>query len=446
MGRSKRDSRLEFRTPRLRLPHRKEPYWTVLEEGQALGYYRPKDGSSGRWLAKYFDVETKARRIYTLGTADDHAEADGERTLSFGQAQAKAREWIQAAKTLATGEEARKGPYTVAWALEDYLADCARRGVKGLDQMRSVVRAHILPSLGTLEVARLTRSRLERWHEALANQPARLRTKKTAEQPAVRSAPTTEDEKRRRRASANRILTVLKGALNLALHRKRVACSGEAWREAKPFKGASQPRTRFLSPEEQKRLVEACEPEFRRLVQAALLTGARYGELTRMEVRDFCALSRTVKIPYSKSGKPRHVVLTAEGLAFFHEVTEGREPGELIFLRSSFTTRDWVHFPTKILRQWKPADQFRGLKDVCEKAGMEYLNFHQLRHTYASTLVNAGIPLAYIAQQLGHVDTRMVEKHYGHLSPNAVAESIRKLAPNLGLFASENVIPFKAAT
>jgi len=46
------------------------------------------------------------------------------------------------------------------------------------------------------------------------------------------------------------------------------------------------------------------------------------------------------------------------------------------------------------------------------------VNFHGLRHTYASRLAMHGVPLAVIAVQLGHADTRMVEKHYGHLSPS----------------------------
>jgi integrase len=69
--------------------------------------------------------------------------------------------------------------------------------------------------------------------------------------------------------------------------------------------------------------------------------------------------------------------------------------------------------------------------DACLAAKIEAMGFHELRHTYASTLVNAGVPLAYVAAQLGHTDTTMVEKYYGHLSPSALADSIRKLAPVL---------------
>ncbi len=56
-----------------------------------------------------------------------------------------------------------------------------------------------------------------------------------------------------------------------------------------------------------------------------------------------------------------------------------------------------------------------------------------LRHTYASGLVNAGLPMAYVASQLGHSDTRITEKHYGHLAPNAMAEAVRRLTPTLGI-------------
>ena len=70
---------------------------------------------------------------------------------------------------------------------------------------------------------------------------------------------------------------------------------------------------------------------------------------------------------------------------------------------------------------------------ACEAAKIKHLTFHELRHTYASALVNAGVPLAFVARQLGHADTRMVELHYGHLAHSAMAESIRRLTPTLGL-------------
>ncbi|WP_371737469.1 tyrosine-type recombinase/integrase [Magnetospirillum sp. UT-4] len=59
-----------------------------------------------------------------------------------------------------------------------------------------------------------------------------------------------------------------------------------------------------------------------------------------------------------------------------------------------------------------------------------------MRHTHASHLAMRGTPLVVIAAQLGHSDTRMVEKHYAHLAPSYVAETIRKGFPRLGLLTA----------
>ena len=52
-----------------------------------------------------------------------------------------------------------------------------------------------------------------------------------------------------------------------------------------------------------------------------------------------------------------------------------------------------------------------------------------------------GMPLPVIARNLGHADTRMVEKHYGHLAPSYVADAVRKHAPRFGSVETSNVKP-----
>jgi integrase len=69
------------------------------------------------------------------------------------------------------------------------------------------------------------------------------------------------------------------------------------------------------------------------------------------------------------------------------------------------------------------------------------VNFHGLRHTYASRLAMKGVPLAVIAAQLGHSDTRMIEKHYGHLAPSYVADTVRAAFGSLGILEPSNVTP-----
>ena len=51
-----------------------------------------------------------------------------------------------------------------------------------------------------------------------------------------------------------------------------------------------------------------------------------------------------------------------------------------------------------------------------------------------------GMPLMVVARNLGHVDTRMVEKHYGHLAPSYVVDAIRAAAPRFGV-QTANVVP-----
>jgi hypothetical protein len=55
----------------------------------------------------------------------------------------------------------------------------------------------------------------------------------------------------------------------------------------------------------------------------------------------------------------------------------------------------------------------------------------------------AGAPLAVVAAQLGHSDTRMVEKHYGHMAPSYVADTVRATFTGMGILEEVNVIPIR---
>jgi hypothetical protein len=62
------------------------------------------------------------------------------------------------------------------------------------------------------------------------------------------------------------------------------------------------------------------------------------------------------------------------------------------------------------------------------------------RHTYASLMVMDSVPLMVVARNLEHADTRMVEKHYGHLATSYVREAIRAAKP-LGIGEAAKIIP-----
>jgi integrase len=90
---------------------------------------------------------------------------------------------------------------------------------------------------------------------------------------------------------------------------------------------------RYLSADEARRLVNACPPEFRRMVQAGILTGCRYSELTRLSCGDYNPDSGTLAIRLAK-GRIRHVVLTDDGKNCFATWTAGKSSQEMVFLRA----------------------------------------------------------------------------------------------------------------
>ncbi len=276
-------------------------------------------------------------------------------------------------------------------------------------------------------MARLTRRQIETWHQQLAEAPARLRTEKGKRQN-YRAIDKSDDALRRRRSSANRLLTILRAALNLASHNGR-ARSNDAWASVKPFREVNAPKIRYLSDGEARRLVNASGDDFRPLVIAALLTGARYGELAAMTAGDYNRDTGSIFIGRSKSGKPRHVHLTEEGQAFFRDRSTGKDAGDLLF-------------PRKDGARWSTAHQFRPIQQACHAAQIKpAIGFHVLRHTYASRLAMRGVPMAVIAAQLGHSDTRMTERHYAHLAPSYVADTVRAAFGTLDIVPPNNVVP-----
>ena len=91
---------------------------------------------------------------------------------------------------------------------------------------------------------------------------------------------------------------------------------------------------------------------------------------------------------------------------------------------------------------WGPSNCTLLMAQACRAANiMPPAGFHIIRHTAASHLVMSGVPLNVVAHNLGHADTRMTEKHYAHLAPSYLAETIRKFAPTFGTADDSNIVP-----
>jgi integrase len=84
------------------------------------------------------------------------------------------------------------------------------------------------------------------------------------------------------------------------------------------------------------------------------------------------------------------------------------------------------------------------MREACKRASISpAIGVHALRHSWASQAVMGGMPLLLVAENLGHSDTRMVEKHYGHLTDDYRDEMFAKHAPRLGTVETTNVVPMK---
>ena len=417
MARSTRDARLETRSARAKLAARHEPYWRSIGQGLHLGYRKGR--RAAKWIARVYGNKKYIKHV--LGKADDHQDPNNFDVLTYFQAQSKARSFAQEL-TRQKGSIPTK-PYTVADAIRDYLAWYAAHRTS-VRIVRGNCETHILPTLSSRLVSELTAREMRQWHENLVK-----RSPRRGRRPISESEPLPLDDPealRPRKATANRVLTILKAAFNMAW-REGYVLSDDAWRRVKSFRNVDVPRIRHLTHAECERLLNACEPNFRRLVKAALLTGCRYGELIALRVSDYHADSGTLLIRTSKNGKGRHVPLNDEGQRFFQRLATGRTGEEFLVLR-------------KDGEPWRTSQQARRLRDACSIARIEpAISFHILRHTYGSILAMRGVSLQVIAEALGHADTRMTSRHYAHLAPSYVADTIRAHLPAFGASERDNV-------
>jgi integrase len=424
MARTVRDAALESRTARGKLASSGQPYYRALEPGLLhLGYRKPRAGA-GKWLARIY-VGNGTYRLHKIGVADDFSDADGKVILSFKQAQTGAR------KLMVT--QAGSGIGTVADAVAAYIRWLVAEGrsAAAIRRTRYTADAFILPALGTVELAKLTSEQLQRWRDELVRRPARIRTRH-GERQRHRARSDDADAVRARRVSVNRVRVTLIAALNHAFRAGHVS-SDLAWRRLRPFKGVDKARLRYLSVAEARRLINAADPEFRPLLQAALLVGARYGSLIQLVVSDLNLDAASLRLCSRKGdGSERvfHVHLTDEALAFFRAVCAGRRGTDLIFTHADGTP-------------WAKSHQHGHMEAASKRAGITpAVNFHSARHTFASHAVMNGAPLLVVAEALGHTDTRMAEKHYAHLAPSYSRDAIRKAAPTYG-FRPGNVRPLR---
>jgi integrase len=176
---------------------------------------------------------------------------------------------------------------------------------------------------------------------------------------------------------------------------------------------------RYLTPDLDRRLSQALEACTERLAADALLlqraTGMRIGELADLEldcVHEIPGQGAWLKVPLGKLDTERMVPLDEETVALVDRIVASRSPGRPLphprtgrpteFLLTHHGQRVSVNLLRDVLTR------------VCEQAGLPHTTPHQLRHTYATALVNAGVSLQSLMALLGHVSAEM-SLRYGRL-------------------------------
>lgn len=418
MARKPRHDALETRNTRLGkgCPPRKEPYWRQIIPGTFLGYARGSNGSA--WIARQRSGSGYVSQ--RIGTPDDYADADGEVVLTYSQAVEKAQK-IQVEARVPQPRHYGDG-LTIGQIVDEYITDRTTTPGGRLNEVMSEASAKNTRQLWGRHAGRLDASlatavsaeTIKAWHAGIAKSAPTKRGR------ALPFDPQDSAQASARRQSANRVLTILKAALQHARDAGKLPADlPDYWRRVKPFKAKDDELPRMLEKGEITRLLNAASPDLRDLLTAALMTGARYGEVTSLRVGDYVSESSVVRLKQSKTGKVLWQPLTPEGVRFFERVSAGRGEAETMFLHADG-------------RPWGKSDAARPVKAAAEVAKVGDVSFKVTRATYGKLLLLATKDLELVAKALGHADSRITRRHYAALLPSEVQKGVAKL-PSLGI-------------
>jgi integrase len=219
--------------------------------------------------------------------------------------------------------------------------------------------------------------------------------------------------------SANRLLIMMRYIFNLALRWeipgiKSNPCKGI------PLMEENNKMERYLSVEEAQKLYEAvCKSEntmLKFIVPMLILTGARKREVLDAKWTDFDLSRRTWRIPITKSGKARHVPLSDGALTLLATMPR-KTDCEWAFANPE-TGKPYV----SIFYAWNTARKSVGLSDV---------RMHDLRHSFASLLINSGRTLYEVQHILGHTQVKTTQR-YAHLSQDTLLAAANSATLALG--------------
>lgn len=388
---------LHKRNVRDALQPRREPYWAApIEPGRFIGF-RAIERKPGSWVARARDPDTGKQKYRALGSA---------LKVDYDAAALAAREWF----TSLDAGVVSTGSYRVEDACREYVEDRRReRGDKTAEDADWRFRRAVYgTALGSTEVERLRTPGIKKWRDAL----------------------TEEDPKGRRmgKAGANRVMTAVRAALNLAVTNRRVSAARvQEWNGVKQYAKADGRREIFLDLAQRRALLEAAPGAIGDLIQAALLIGGRPGELATALRGAFDARTKTIRLS-GKSGA-RDVPLAGAALVLLERLARSKLPTAPLFARDD--GRPWTKMEWS--RAVRAASAAAIVKDargnpLTEHDGIavrlpEGVCLYSCRHSYISQSIQDGLGLLDVARLTG-TSLKMINDHYGHLVQAGVRERI----------------------
>ena len=290
-------------------------------------------------------------------------------------------------------EQAKKVP-TFASFIEDQYLPYVKSYKRSWDTDVSLLKNHLLPRFSAKYMDEITRQDIVKMHSDRKASGAAA-------------------------GSANRLLIMMRYIFNLAV---RWEVPGIKVNPTKgvPLMEENNKKERYLSVDEAQRLYDAvCKSQntmLQYIVPMLILTGARKREVLDAKWEDFDFTRRIWRIPMSKSGKARRVPLSDGALNILSTMPRDMK------CEWTFPNPDTKKPYVSIFCAWDTARQSVGLGDV---------RVHDLRHSHASFLVNAGRTLYEVQHILGHTQVKTTQR-YAHLSHDTLLDATNSVNTALG--------------
>ena len=190
-------------------------------------------------------------------------------------------------------------------------------------------------------------------------------------------------------------------------------------------------RTRFLTAEEAEKLLNVSPVHLRPIIIMALETGCRRGEILGLKWADVDTKNGMIYVGETKTNTPRHVPMSPRVRETLKALprrlgTDYVFTGAIRHTPAGGRLRRPLNQPVgKIGLPFRDVDT--AFRNACTSAGIVDFHFHDLRHTAASHMVMAGVPMRTVGEILGHKTATMTER-YSHLTPEHTRDAIEKLS------------------